>query len=51
MLLEESWMHSGCDGSQKSKIVMSLIAGQDTVVFENGMKQRYGVTGRMEGNW
>lgn len=40
MLLEESWMLSGCDLSRKSKIAMSLIAGQDTVVFANGMKQR-----------
>lgn len=50
MLLEKSWMFSGCGGRQKSKIVISLIAGQDTAVFANEMNLREGVTGEREGD-
>lgn len=43
-------MLSGFGGKQKSKIVMSLIAGQDTTVFANGMNLREGITGEREGD-
>lgn len=47
MLLEKSWMLSGFGGRQKSQIVVSLIAGQDTA---NGMNLREGVTRDWEGD-
>lgn len=49
MLLEKSWMLSGYGGRQKSKITVSLFAGQDTAVFANRMNQREGVTGERDG--
>lgn len=49
MLLEKSWMLSGCGGKQESKVVVSLTGGQDTAGFAHGMNQR-GVTGGREGD-